>query len=481
MAGAVASGAISDKAAIPTVAKNPSANTNSSPLPNGFSPSGQGLPPKSGFISVPAVQIPATQTPATRQTIGETSVINPSGGGYTIPANSVPATPVLAANQASKQNEFTAKEAIEASKSPVPATAPKPAPTPQPSPDTNLILTAIGVIGLAATAIKNRADQIYTNTTPTAQQTNAKQGVCDAMQPSQCGFEGVKQATTEATNPIKEIANDNKGLLGQVLAAIANLVTLFNALKDFIFDKIGIILKLLNNQVVDRAVNMLNLAVNITNLLMLTESAGKALGSIVDAVFAITPFQFENDKGQKTTASSVFGQNATAMVVNIIGADNYASLKENLAVGNRIIKSSTNLLNQTSKLLYQQSKQQQKTGVEVANIGNALIDNGVINQNSYPKMPNSPEANAAMTVEDSNILQGKLGIVKQGIAGLKKITQEINSKVRVVKGIQKAFKNVTDLADGESKARKAIRNTAKQEAVRKSKFKNIHVREIKKK
>lgn len=169
------------------------------------------------------------------------------------------------------------------------------------------------------------------------------------------------------------------------------------------------------------------------------------------------------------------------MVVNIIGADNYASLKEGLAVNNRIIKSVVNGTKAVEKLLYQQSKQQQKTGIEVANIGNALIENGVVNQNSYPKMPNSPEANAAMSVEDSNILTGKLGIVKQGIAGLKKITQEINSKVRVVKGIQKAFKNVTDLADGESKARKAIRNTAKQEAVRKSKFKSIHLREIKKK
>ena len=407
----------------------------------------------------PASQSPATQSPANAVTVNQPTIANPSA--LTQPL--IKPTPT-----------------------------PTPTPTPNtetpPSPDATKVLTGLAAIAATIAALKigsdyivDKSTKIFDNTTPQAQQTNAKQGVCDSMQPNQCGFEGVKQATTEATNPIKAIANENKGLLGQLLALLNVISNLLTTIWNFLQDKIGLVLKLLNNQVVDRAVNMLNLAVNITNLLMLTESAGKALGSIVDAVFALTPLQFENDKGQKTTASSAFGQNVTAMVVNIIGTDNYASLKENLAVGNRIIKSSTNLLNQTSKLLYQQSKQQQKTGIEVANIGNALVDNGVVNQNSYPKMSNSPEANAAMTVEDSNIIQGKLGIFKQGIAGLKKITQEINSKVRLVKGIQKTFKSVTDLVDGESKARKSIRNTAKQEAERKSKFKSIHLRQIKSK
>jgi hypothetical protein len=342
--------------------------------------------------------------------------------------------------------------------------------------DISLKIIGLGLgLGAALTGIdylKNLNNQINQQTSNANQQTNAKQGVCDAMQPNQCGFEGVKQATTEATNPIKDIANSNNGLL----TALNTALTAFIAFCQTTF---GTILNLLNNQAIDRAVNMLNLAVNITNLLMLTESAGKALGSIADAVFALTPLQFTNDKGQKTTASTVFGQNASALVVNIIGSDNYASLKENLAVGNRIIKSSTNLLNQTSKILYQQSKQQQKTGVEVSNIANALIDNGVVNQNSYPKAANSPEANAAMTTDDTNIIQGKLGVIKQGIAGLKKITQTINSNVRLVKGIQKSFKGISDLVDGESKARKTIRNTAKTEAVRKAKFSSIQIKQIK--
>jgi hypothetical protein len=458
----------------PQLAAKPSNGSNASnPVPFAPSTPSSAIPVSPLGNSSPAYALPSAATSASPSTVAGA---NTSGFISTpatqTPANSVPIT------QPTVKNPGALKQPLI---QPTPAPTPKPTPnTPTPpSPDTGLIITLLGAAAIGATAIKDRIDQVYSNTTPSQQQANVAEGVCQSVQEGQCGFEGIKNAATQATNPIKDIANENKGLLANIIAAIANLLTILNTLKDFVFDKIGKILNLLNNQVVDRAVNLLNLAVNITNLLMLTESAGKALGSIVDAVFSLTPLHFENSAGQKTTASTAFGQNVTAMIVNIIGVDNYASLKEELAVGNRIIKSVTNGLNQTTRLLNMQSKQQQKTGIDVANIGRALVANNVVNQNSYPPMSNSPDANAAMPLEDTNIIQGRLGVIKQGIAGLRKITATINSNVRAIKGIQKSFKDVSDLVDGDSKARKTIRNTAKTEAVRKAKFTSLNIKSIK--
>lgn len=358
--------------------------------------------------------------------------------------------------------------------------------TPNSPPFADFNTIAAGVIGLGLTTgaiatgidyLKNLNNQINEQTNAANQRLNAKAGACDAMNSDSCTLPLANKISDKvASNP--NIASDaklntilaNQGLQDIALAELratmlANFATAFSFFK---------------NQVIDRAVGMLNLALNIHNALMLSETVGKTLGGILDSVISLTPLQFTDaTTGQKTTATSALGQSAGALIVNLIGVDNYAKLKEDLAISNRIIKSTTNLFNGLERILNSQSKQAQKTGVDVANIGNALIANNVVNQNSYPKMANSPEANAALPAENVDVVSGKLGLIRQGIAGLNQITKEIRSNVNQIKRIQKDFNSVVDLVNGESKARKQIATQAKNEAKRKAKFKLISIKQIK--
>ncbi|WP_156341376.1 hypothetical protein [Pseudanabaena sp. 'Roaring Creek'] len=393
-------------------------------------------------------------------------------------------------------------------KLPKPTDNPLPTPTPTPTPKTGLanapkplepelpnplnpsspanpsIEQQLAYIGSLLAVVKVNTDNINQNTTASVQQANAKAGTCEAMKSDTCTLPLTnKISNAVANNP--NIASDTKlntiirnqvaqdGVLAGIAAQIAELraTMLSNFATAFTFFK---------NQVIDRAVNMLNLALNIHNALMLSETVGKTLGGILDAVISLTPLQFTDaTTGARTTATSALGQNASALIINIIGVDNYAKLKEDLAISNRIIKSSTNLFNGLQRILNSQSKQAQKTGVDVSNIGNALLANDVVNKNSYPKMANSQEANSALPADDADIISGKVGIIKQGIAGLNQITRAIKSNVSQIKGIQRNFSAVTDLINGESKTRKQITLQSQNDAKRKAKFKFLSIKQIK--
>lgn len=350
---------------------------------------------------------------------------------------------------------------------PTPVTTPVTSPSPV---DLGNIATTLGVLGLAVTAIGQRTTAIQNQTTPQAQQTNAKQGVCDAMQPQQCGFEGVKQATTEATAPIKDIANQNNGLLGNILAILNNLAT-------FLQGELGKILKFLDNSIVDRAIAAANFAMNAHNALMLSNALGKTLAGVVDSVMNLTPFQFTNTQGQKTTASKAFSSNVSAIIINAIGIEQYTELTNDWKVANRIYQSSTSLLNKTERLLGAQSKVAQKGNIDVANIGNALRANGIVNPNSYPPMAATKEAN---TPPDLLVdVNSPLSSFQSQVRNLNAITKSINGTVRQISGIQKDFGKLADLTNKESKVRKSLRSQVANQAKVKAKFTFLQIKQIK--
>lgn len=357
--------------------------------------------------------------------------------------------------------------------------------TPASNPNTAQILGGIAAVAGTVTALKigsdllvnnslsntPKIDQIAQNTTNTNQQTNAKQGVCDAMQPQQCGYEGVKQATTEATNPIKEVANANNGLL----SALNTLLSGFIAFAQGAFGKI---LSFLDNTIVDRAIGVANFAMNVHNALMLSNALGKTLAGVVDTAMNLTPFRFTDaTTGTPTTASRAFSSNVSSLIVNLIGQEQYTELTNDWKVANRIYQSTTSLLNKTERLLGGQSKVAQKSGIDIANIGNALRANGIVNPNSYPPMAATKEANTPTELlADVN---SPLSSFQSGVRNLNAITKSVSGTIKQVSGIQKEFGKLQDLTNKESKVRKSLRTQSAAQAKRKAKFTLLQIKTIK--
>jgi len=288
-----------------------------------------------------------------------------------------------------------------------------------------------------------KIDQIAQNTTNANQQTNAKAGVCNAMEPQQCGYEGVKAATTEATNPIKDQATANNGLLQTLLALLQGLNT-------FLLSNIGKILDLLNRQVVDRVLAVTNFALTLHNALMLSQGIGDTVGAIVDNVLSIGNWSFRNSEGNTVGAGEVIGANFRNLMVNLVGVENYTTLSTTFAQANRIYQAGMNIVNNVQSMLDSAASVAQSSGINIAKIGNALRDNHVVSPRDYTHMDDTPEGNRATKKNRFDQLTTLISDADTNLQNLTNITGNIVSIKDSVKQSKDDIKAFNDARDANS-------------------------------
>lgn len=329
-----------------------------------------------------------------------------------------------------------------------------------PSPDLTAI--SLGLVGLGVTTgailtgvdyVRNLNEQINAQTTPASQQTNAKQGVCDAMQPNQCGFQGV----VAATNPIKDIATSNAGLLGTILANLGTLATLIvtNFTKLFTFLDI--------NAKVEAVKSTLTLALTIHNALMLSQSLGDTLGLIIDNVLNVFGNTFRSTNGDAISASQYLGAQVQQWIVNVIGAENYVKLNDVFATANRIYQTGMNVVSTMQSILDSAASVAQATGINVAKIGNALRDESVVSPRAYTHMDDTALGNRPTTLSRFTALTTTISDLDTKAQNLVTITAapiQIKDAVKQSKDDIKAF---NDARDGNSVEAKAARDAKLEE------------------
>lgn len=328
--------------------------------------------------------------------------------------------------------------------------------------DTAKILLGIGALAGTVTALKvgsdllvnnslsntPKIDQIAQNTTNTNQQTNAKQGVCDAMQPSQCGFEGVKQATAEATEPIKDQTVANAG-------AISAIASLLNTIWEFMQNRIGKILQILNNTVVDRTLAVMNLVTNIHNAALLTRDIGETLGSVVDNVIGLTGLRFTNSEGSQVGFTDVIGSNFRGFLIQVLGAERYVELTLNWQKASMILNSAAQVLNTTQSMLDPISSAVEYGMENVSKIGNSLKEDGVVSENAYPAMDETIRARRVNrferlndTLEGAENIASNLSNVTSSAVSIKEDYKQLREDAKDLKDKATAF----NTADSEARA-----------------------------
>lgn len=329
-------------------------------------------------------------------------------------------------------------------------------PNTPPSPDFGAIALGITALGITTGSVltgvdylKNKADKIDNQTSSTAQQTNAKQGVCDAMQPQQCGYEGVKQATAEATDPIKQTATAMLGLL--------------QALNTFLLSNIGKILDLLNRQVVDRILATTTFAMTLHNALMLSQGVGDTVGSIVDNILNLTGLSFKNSEGATVGAGEVIGANFRNFMISVIGQENYTTLSTTFAQANRIYQAGMNIANNVQSILDSAASVAQSTGINVAKIGNALRDNHVVSPREYEHMDDSAIGNRPTKLSRFQQLTTTISDADSNLQNLASITGSVVSIKDSVKQSKDDIKAFNDARDANSQANKDAKEAIQQQ------------------
>ncbi|TYQ29966.1 hypothetical protein [Pseudanabaena sp. UWO310] len=323
-------------------------------------------------------------------------------------------------------------------------------------------------IGLMLGAVNIKVTDIKNNTTPENQQANAKTGACNALNSPSC----TKQMEDNIKNPL----NQNIDAARNTLAA--NQFGQDLAFKG-LFDNFAKLFSFLDNQYVDRAMGVVNTALNIHNALMLSADLGRTAAGLVDAAIQFTPFRFVASNGSATTASRVFSQNIEAFFINIIGVENYTNLSNTWAVSNRIIRSSTNLLNRVENVVNKNGKVSQQTGIQVGNLANAMLVNGLISKNSYPKVAATKAANDPIDSETADELTSTVGSVQSSIKNLTNVTKEVLTVARNVQKINTEFGKLAQLANADSTVRKNLYTQISTKTRKRSIYTIVDVQQLK--
>lgn len=300
----------------------------------------------------------------------------------------------------------------------------------------------VGSDALVNASIGNTAkiNEIAQNTTNEQQKNNTKGAVCEIMQPDQCGYEGVKQATTEATAPIKDQTVANAGLLANILAAIANLASTIATLFSNVVGKLEGIKEFLervwSNQAVDKVMQYITMVTTIHNAAMLSRSLADTLGSVFDQGLQIFGLQLKDKDGNQIGVTQLLGTSFANFVKGIIGEANYTALTNTWVQANRIYQTGINLISNVQNILDSTTAVAELTNNRVATLMNALRSAGAVRENAYTAQSEN--------VTKFNAFMNKLENLEQGTSNLASITGNIVSvqqSVNELKSNRQEFEN----------------------------------------
>ncbi|MFN9166069.1 MAG: hypothetical protein ACK6CP_08830 [Pseudanabaena sp.] len=240
--------------------------------------------------------------------------------------------------------------------------------------------------------------------------------------------------------------------------AISSVASLLATVWDFLQNRIGKVLNILNNSVIDRTLAVMNLATNIHNAAMLTRDIGETLGSVVDNVIGLTGLRFTNSEGAQVQFTDFLSSNFRAFLVSVLGAENYVSLVLQWQKANTIYHSAMAVVNTTQSMLDPISSAVEYGMENVSKIGNSLKEDGVVSENAYPAMDETIRARRVNRFERLNdTLEGAENIA----SNLSSITSSAVSVKEDYKQLREDSKDLKDKASAfntaDSEARAALK------------------------
>lgn len=136
----------------------------------------------------------------------------------------------------------------------------------------------------------------------------------------------------------------------------------------------------------DKAINFLNILLNVHNATMLSKNLVYTLGELQNIVINAIGKQMKNEVLEEFDVNEAVGKAFKGMIENILGKEQTEELSKKFAKYNRIVTSATNLLNSVESILFSLSEMMSLAGEYQGKVGNALKRSGVILEDSYEAM-----------------------------------------------------------------------------------------------
>lgn len=282
-----------------------------------------------------------------------------------------------------------------------------------------------------------KIDNINNNTSPANQQANAATGACTALNNASC----TSGLASSISTPIVENANQNRGILENALNGLQGLLAPLAI-------AVGSILKLVtaiyNNQFIHSTLSVLGTFTSLHNAAILSRDLGETLGEVVDNGLNLAGLKLKDQDGNQQDFSEFIGGNVKAIIANIIGQENYASLTLKWQKASAIFNSAANVLNTTQSMIDPLASAVEYGMENVSKIGNSLKDDGVVSENAYPNMDETVRARNVNRFERLNdTLEGAEDIV----SNLANVTSDAISIKEDFKQLREDKKDLIDKAN----------------------------------
>ena len=235
-------------------------------------------------------------------------------------------------------------------------------------------LTTLGIVGITTTV-----NDIYNQTSPSniasTVSSAVEDTVCDISSPGKC-------LTNNITNPIKQGQDTIRNLLTTALQGadlaqgqiILNTVTNTN----------NFIKGAWNSAVIDKTLNAANFALSLHNAMMRSNNIAETVLDTVSAV--LETVGIKDAEGNPIDVAEWLTNKITGIVKGIIGAQTFAELSLKLTAANRIYQAGMNILDNVTDLMDTAIDLDEYTGENIAKIGNALRQSGVVPYDAYEQM-----------------------------------------------------------------------------------------------
>jgi hypothetical protein len=114
----------------------------------------------------------------------------------------------------------------------------------------------------------------------------------------------------------------------------------------------------------------------------------------------------------------------TALISEIVGAENYAALTKKIAAANPVYQSTANMLDITRNMFDSALSVAELTAENTGKIGNALLESGTVYEDAHSEMIDkvNPQNKAQRRLEG---LTNALQAVEQGVSAISEISSEV--------------------------------------------------------
>jgi hypothetical protein len=136
----------------------------------------------------------------------------------------------------------------------------------------------------------------------------------------------------------------------------------------------------------DKALNFINVMLNIHNAVMLSKNLVVTLGEIQTVVINAIGKQMKNETLENFDVNEAIGKQFKGLIESILGKEQTEELTKRIAKYNRITSAVTNLLNSLESMLFSLSEMMSLAGEYQGKVGNALKRSGAVLEDSYEAM-----------------------------------------------------------------------------------------------